>query len=152
MRAFPTDILIAKTGGRQALDRIAHDAKVLMAKTVLKRIADSDSSTFVSAPPDATKTLEETLHLIELRCLDLEIAWRRDARSDEGIEFRDYCSIAFDIRRVLSLGETEEARVKGAVRLAALGVLGDRSVDIRRYLNENFWPIPELDAEDAGVA
>jgi hypothetical protein len=150
MSAFPTDILIAKTGGRQALDRAAHDAKVLLAKTVLKRIADRDSSAFISIPVDTVKTLEETLHLIELRCLDLEIAWRRDVRSDEGIEFRDYCSLAFDIRRVLSFGKTEEACVKGVIRLAALGVLGDRSADIRRYLNENTWPIPELNAEDAG--
>jgi len=150
MSAFSTDILIAKTGGRQALDRTAHDAKVLLAKTVLKRIADRDSSAFISVSPNLVKSLEETVHLIELRCLDLEIAWRRDSRSDEGIEFRDYCSIAFDIRRVLSFGKTEEACVKGAIRLAAIGVLGDRSADIRRYLNENTWPIPELNAEEAG--
>ncbi|MGI6414377.1 MAG: DEAD/DEAH box helicase [Thermoguttaceae bacterium] len=150
MSTFPTDILIAKTGGRQALDRTAHDANVLLAKTVLKRIADRDPSAFISVSPDAVRTLEQTLHLIELRCLDLETAWRRDVRSDAGIEFRDFCSLAFDIRRVLSPGKTEEARVKGAIRLAALGVLGDRSADIRRYLNENAWPVPTLNAEDAG--
>lgn len=149
MSAFPTDILIAKTGGRQALDRTAHDSKVLLAKTVLKRIADRDSTAFISMSPDLAKNFEETLSLIEMRCLDLEIAWRRDSRSDKGVEFRDYCSLAFDIRRVLPLGKSEEACVKGAIRLAALGVLGDRSADIRRYLNENTWPIPELNAEEA---
>lgn len=150
MSAFATDILIAKTGGREALDRTAYHAKVILAKTVLKRIADRDPSAFMSVPPEAVKTLEETLHLVELRCLDLAIAWRRDVRSNEGIEFRDYCSLAFDIRRVLSLGETEDACVKGAIRLAAVGVLGDRSADIRRYLNENTWPVPEVNADEAG--
>lgn len=150
MSAFPTDILIAKTGGREALNRTAYHAKVLLAKSVLKRIADRDPSAFMSVPQEAIKTLEEALHLIELRCLDLAVAWRRDVRSNEGIEFRDYCSLAFDIRRVLPLGETEDARVKGAIRLAAVGVLGDRSADIRRYLNENTWPVPEVNADEAG--
>jgi len=150
MSAFATDILIAKTGGRETLDRTAYHAKVILAKTVLKRIADRDPSAFMSVPPEAVKTLEETLHLVELRCLDLAIAWRRDVRSNEGIEFRDYCSLAFDIRRVLPLGETEDACVKGAIRLAAVGVLGDRSADIRRYLNENTWPVPEVNADEAG--
>ncbi|GKT09450.1 DEAD/DEAH box helicase [Desulforhabdus sp. TSK] len=150
MTAFPTDILIAKTGGREALDRTAYNAKVLLAKTVLKRIADREPSAFMSLPSETARTLEESLHLIELRCLDLASAWRRDVRSKEGIEFRDYCSLAFDIRRVLPLGETEDERVKGAIRLAAVGVLGDRSADIRRYLNENTWPVPEVSADTAG--
>jgi len=150
MSAFPTDILIAKTGGREALDRSAYDAKVLLAKTVLRRIADRDLTALMPMPPEAAKTLEEALHLIELRCLDLALAWRRDIRSNEGIEFRDYCSLAFDIRRVLPLGDTEDAHVKGAIRLAAVGILGDRSADIRRYLSENVWPVPEVNADDAG--
>lgn len=150
MSAFPTDILIAKTGGREALDRTSDQAKVLLAKTVLKRIAERDPAALVPIQPDMRNTLEEALHLIELRCLDLAVAWRRDVRSNEGIEFRDYCSLAFDIRRMLPLGETEDARVKGAIRLAAVAVLGDRSADIRRYLNENAWPVSELNSEDAG--
>lgn len=150
MSAFPTDILIAKIGGRETLDRTAYLAKVLLAKTVLKRIADRDPLVFMAVPPDVVKVLEETLHLIELRCLDLAVAWRRDIRSNEGVEFRDYCSLAFDIRRVLPLGETESDRVKGAIRLAAVGMLGDRSADIRRYLNENAWPVPEVNADEAG--
>ena len=150
MSAFPTDILIAKAGGREALDRTTHHAKVLLAKTVLKRIADRDSTSLMPIPPEAAKSLEEALYLIELRCLDLALAWRRDSRSNEGIEFRDYCSLAFDIRRVLPLGDTEEARVKCAIRMAAVGVLGDRSADIRRYLNENVWPVLEINADDAG--
>ena len=150
MSAFPTDILIAKFGGRETLDRTAYRAKVLLAKTVLKCIADRDPSAFMSVPPETVRTLKETLHLIELRCLDLAVAWRRDIRSKEGIEFRDYCSLAFDIRRVLSLGENEDARVKGAICLAAVGVLGDRSADIRRYLIENTWPVPEVNADEAG--
>lgn len=150
MSAFPTDILIAKAGGREALDRTTHYAKVLLAKTVLKRIADRDPTSLMPIPPEAIESLEEALHLIELRCLDLAVAWRRDVRSNEGIEFRDYCSLAFDIRRVLPLGDTEEARVKSAIRVAAVGVLGDRSADIRRYLNENAWPVPEINADDAG--
>jgi len=150
MSAFPTDILVAKAGGREALDRTAYHAKVLLAKTVLKRIADRDSAAIMPIPPEEAKTLEEALHLIELRCLDLALAWRRDIRSNEGIEFRDYCSLAFDIRRVLTLGETEEARVKSAILLATVGVLGDRSADIRRYLTENTWPVPEVNADDAG--
>ena len=42
MSAFPTDILIAKSGGRTALDKTAWRAKVLLAKNVLNRIAAPD--------------------------------------------------------------------------------------------------------------
>ncbi len=150
MSAFPTDILIAKAGGREKLDDISRQAKVLLAKTVLKRIAERDPKALVPVPPDTRNTLEEALYLIELRCLDLAVAWRRNVQSKEGIEFREYCSLAFDIRRVLPLGETEEERVKNALRLAAVGVLGDRSADIRRYLNENDWPVSDVNAKDAG--
>lgn len=152
MSAFPTDILIAKTGGREALEHTAVQADVLLAKTVLKRIAERDASALVSVSTDELKALEEALHLIELRCLDLAVAWRRDGRSKEGIEFRDYCSLAFEIRRVLPLAETEDARVKDAIRLAAVGVLGDRSADVRRYLNENAWAVSESNADDVGWA
>ena len=152
MSAFPTDILIAKNGGRETLDNTAQKAKVLLAKNILKRIADNDPSAVMPISPEVLKTLEDALHLIELRCLDLSVAWRRDVRSNEGIEFRDYCSLAFEIRRVLPLGESEDARVKNAIRLAAVGILGDRSADIRRYLNENTWPIHDLKPDDAGWA
>ena len=150
MSSFPTNILIAKAGGRDALNSSNHDAKVLLAKTVLERIADRGSTSPAPIPPDLIKTLEAALHLIELRCLDLAVAWRRNVRSNEGVEFRDYCSMAFDIRRVLPPGETEEGRVKDAIRLASVGVLGDRSADIRRYLNENAWPIPGKRTIDGG--
>lgn len=148
MSTFPTDILVAQSGGRGALESKAHDANVFLAKTVLMRIAARNQGAAFPLSPAMQASLEETLHLIELRCLDLSVAWRRDVRSDEGIEFRDYCSLAFDIRRVLPLGESDEDRVKSALRLAAVGILGDRSADIRRYLIENVWPVPELSAID----
>lgn len=150
MSAYPTDILIAKFGGRKALEERAHSAKVQLAKGILGRIASRAAGTTLPLSPDLQATLEEALNLIELRCLDLAVAWRRDSRSSEGIEFRDYCSLAFDIRRVLPLGDAEEERVKSAIRLASVGILGDRSADIRRYLIENIWPVPETRADKAG--
>ena len=148
MSAFPTDIIIAKAGGQDALNCTAHHAKVLLAKTVLKRIADRDSTSLIPIPPETVESLEEALSLIELRCLDLSAAWRRDSHSNEGVELRDYCSLAFEIRRLLPLGESEETCVKNSIRMATVGVLGDRSADVKRYLNENNWPIPELNTDD----
>ena len=145
MSAFPTDIIIAKAGGQEFLNRNSHDAKVLLAKSVLKRIADRDTHSHMPIPPETIKASEEALHLIELRCLDLAVAWRLNVQSKEGSEFCNNCSLAFDIRRMLPLGKNEETRVKSAIRLATVGVLGDRSADVRRYLNENVWPVPEVD-------
>ncbi|MDR1870951.1 MAG: DEAD/DEAH box helicase [Deltaproteobacteria bacterium] len=150
MSAFPTDILINKTGVRETLTQASFHAKALLAKTTLKRIAERDPTLLASIQPDMRRDLEEALYLIELRCLDLAVAWRRDIRSNEGIEFRNYCSLAFDIRRTLPLGKTDDDRVKGAIRLAAVAVLGDRNSDIRRYLNENTWPVSEVSPEDTG--
>lgn len=148
MRAYPTDILIAKSGGRDAINRATYEARVILAKDVLKRIADRNTCTPSEITDQQIQSLQETLNLIELRCLDLAGAWRRDMRSEAGIEFRDYCSLAFDIRRVLPFGDTEADSVKDAIRLAALGVLGDRSSDARRFLDENAWPVPNMDVEN----
>jgi hypothetical protein len=150
MSAFPTDILIAKVGGRPKLENAAYQAKVLQANSMLQHIADRNRSALISIPSEVAKDLEDILSLLELRCLDLSVAWRLDVRSSEGIEFCDCCSLAFDIRRVLPLSKTDETRVIGAIHLAALGILGNRSADIRRYLNENDWPVPNLSVDDAG--
>jgi replicative superfamily II helicase len=147
MSAFPTDIVIAKSGGKPKLDAAAQQAKVLLARTVLKHIAERDNNVKLIISRDNVDILEEALNLIELRCFDLANSWRRDIRSKEGIEFRDYCSLSFDIRRVLSLGTSEEEIVKNAIRLAAVGILGDRNADVRRYLVENEWPIPDISPE-----
>jgi replicative superfamily II helicase len=136
--AFVTDIMIAKSGGKQPLIDVAQYAKVLLAKNILYRIADTSAK----LPPtriaeDDYVQLEEALALIELRCFDLADVWRRDARSEHGIEFRDFCSLAFDIRRILSFGNTADEYIKNTLRLAVVGILGDRNADIRRFLNEN---------------
>ena len=141
MTAFSTDILISKHGGKQKLVNVAGQAKVLLAKSILHRIAGSDSITANHFEPGEQMQLEEALAMIELRCLDLSDEWRRKPNSDEGMEFRDYCSLAFDIRRVLPYEKTPEEQLKNMLRIAVVGVLGDRNADIRRHLNENedFW-------------
>ena len=137
MSAFPTDILISKSGGRQQLNNAARIAKVRLAKTILQRIADGRAAKSLPFPSDEKATLEDALALIELRCLDLADRWRRDASSEHGVEFREYCSLAFDIRRVLANSVSPEEQLKNTMRLAIVGMLGDRSSDVRRYLNEN---------------
>lgn len=149
MSAFPTDVLIAKAGGRDAIHATAQQAKVLMAKAILAGIADRSPASLPAVSSETTEILSDALRLIELRCLDLSPGWRRDVRSSEGIEFRDYCSQAFDIRRVLPLGDGVDGTVKGALALAAVGVLGERSADVRRYLNENPWPVPPVFQQEA---
>ncbi|MDR1915849.1 MAG: DEAD/DEAH box helicase [Synergistaceae bacterium] len=151
MSAFSTDILLEKAGGIDALQDVAKQAKVVLAKTILKRIADHNDSTSLQLEPEQVRRLEDALHLSELRVLDLSRAWQRDSRSKEGLELRKFASIAFDIRRVLLMGETEDERVKNAIRLAAVGVLGDRSSDVRRWLNENAWTVPETDSKRDGA-
>lgn len=137
MKAFSTDNLIPMNGGKKLLLDSAQQAKVHLAKNILCRIADRTSAPTNLMDPGEQSQLEETLALLELRCLDLADTWRRDPLSEAGIEFRNYCSIAFDIRRALPCDMSLEERLKNTLRLAAVGILGDRNADIRRYLNEN---------------
>ncbi len=150
MCAFPTDILIEKAGGKEHLSDMESTVKALLAKNVLKSVAGGDAQ--VPEPIDAatTKSLQETLHLLELRCIDLARAWQHDSRSAAGVEFRESCSCAFDIRRILPPAELAQDRVKDALRLAAAGILGDRSDDVRRHLSEIDWPVPATSEQDAG--
>jgi len=147
MSAHPTDILIAKAGGREALAKIGADARVMLAKKILKGIARPGEP--VSIGQDQQETLVEALRLVEMRCLDLASAWRRDSKSGEGVEFREFASLAFEIRRVLPPEPDAVSRVKAALHLAASGCLGDRTADVRRYLNENPWPVEQEDLAEA---
>ncbi len=119
-----------------------------MAEDILKRIANQNPKSRIPIPIKEAKSLEESLSLIELRCLDLSTVQCQNDQSNEGIEFREYCSLAFDIRRALPLGYTDSARVENAVKLAAVGVSGGRLIETQRYFNENDWPIPEANADD----
>jgi superfamily II DNA/RNA helicase len=137
MNALSTDILLAKQGGEQPLRDAAHQAKILLAKNILRRIADGTSVKPLLITPSDQVHLEDALSLLELRCLDLSDSWRRNTKSDRGIEFRNFCSLAFDIRRTLPIAHSPDEQIKDVLRLAIVGILGDRNADIRRYLNEN---------------
>jgi hypothetical protein len=137
MSALVTDILLEKSGGKQPLLDAANQAKVLLAKSILRRIAGGATPPITQNVIAEQAHLEDALSVIELRCLDLADAWRRDSRSQHGIEFRDFCSLAFDIRRVLPVADEPDTKIKNVIRLSAIAVLGDRSADIRRFLNEN---------------
>lgn len=148
MSAHPSEILLAKAGGRERVEAVAREANILLAKRILQRISHAQSGLQEIAFDEDRKPLEEVLHLLELRCLDLSHAWRRDVKSKEAREFRDCSSLAFDIRRVLPLPADADQRVKEALRLAAVGVLGERGADIRRFLGEIDWPVPACDDAD----
>lgn len=150
MSAFSTDILLTKIGGKQPLINAAQQAKILLAKDIIHRIANDPFVDPLATNEKDIIRLEEALALIELRCLDLADAWRRNARSEHGIEFREFCSLAFDIRRILPSATTSEEQLKNTLRLAVVGVLGERSADIRRYLNENeeTWCLPDFPKTD----
>ena len=147
MSAFPTDILIEKKGGRETLENAAYNAKVILAKTILKKIANRSHGEISIMSVEDMVSLTDTLGLIEMRCIDLSNQWRRDSKSDQGIEFRDYCSLAFDIRRVLHPSDIYIEQIKDVLLISAVGVLGDRSADVKRYLSENLWPIKSMEAE-----
>ncbi len=149
MRTFSTDILLEKAGGEERLSAVEHKAKELLARNILKGIAEGGAQADVAMDDATATTLLDALHLIELRCIDLSEAWRRDPRSVAGIEFRNRCSLAFEIRRVLPLAATVHERVKGTLRLAAVGILGDRSSDVRRHLSETAWPVPAANGQDS---
>jgi hypothetical protein len=66
-------------------------------------------------------------------------AWHHDVRSREADEFRRLCSAAFDLRRALFLPDRSVDGLKALLHLACRGVLGDRTVDVRRLLTEIEW-------------
>src|SRR5439155_25220684 len=96
--------------------------------------------------------VQRALQVVELRALDLMQGWRRDSRSDEGQEFRRFCSFAFDLRRSLPKPEGEEDALKSCLLLSCVAVLGDRSADIRRHFAEQPWSIPACPQGAAGWA
>ena len=67
MKAFSTDILVSKHGGKQILVNAAWQAKILLAKNILHRIAGGASAPLDHFVPGEEVQLEEALALIELR-------------------------------------------------------------------------------------
>lgn len=143
MSSFPSDILLERAGGINEMRKAAEQAKIILAKDILAHI--SKQSNVVHAPLDleTIQKLTDALHVLELRVFDLSHIWRRKPLSQEGKDLRECASLVFDIRRILPMEKTTEEHIKQVICLAAAGVLGDRTVDVRRYLNENEWPVPD---------
>jgi superfamily II DNA/RNA helicase len=143
MSSFPTDVLLERAGGLDEMRKVAERAKIVLAKDILTHIAEQNGKIHIPLDLETMQKLTDALNILELRVLDLSHIWRRKPLSQEGKDLRECASLVFDIRRVLPMGKTTEECVKKFICLAAAGVLGDRTSDVRRYLNENEWPVPD---------
>jgi hypothetical protein len=143
MSSFPTDILLERAGGLDEMRKAAEQAKIVLAKRILARIAGQRNAVHISFDSEIKQKLTDALQVLELRVFDLSHIWRRKPLSQEGKDLRECASLVFDIRRVLPMEETAEERVKKIICLAAAGVLGERVADVRRYLDENEWPVSD---------
>lgn len=141
---FPSDLILEKIGGKQSIQAQAEAAKVVLAKTVLAQIAAKSRNATAALEQDTVTRMEQALALAELRAIDLMSEWKRDPQSKQGIEFREFCSLAFELRRVLPAPKQYEDNLKFMILLACVGVLGDRTTDVRRYFKDNPWVIPDV--------
>ena len=66
-------------------------------------------------------------------------------------ELREVAAEVFQIARVLPRPETPVEAATSLVRLGCLGVLGDRSADVRRLLVQEDFPKLPIDASDWGI-
>lgn len=147
MKAFPSDFLLEKFGGREEIESCVNAARVWSAKLVLRQIADDDEAKLDLPEPELSR-FRRALQLTELRALDLMPEWRKDTRSDEGVEFRDFCSFAFDLRRILPQPVDTATKVKSDTLLVCAAVLGDRATDVRRHFSDQVWSIVESSLSD----
>ncbi|MEW6276459.1 MAG: DEAD/DEAH box helicase [Bacillota bacterium] len=102
--------------------------------------------------------LEGALRVVELATIDLmETAFaRNDCPGKE--EFYKYCEKAFFLSRALPVPENSLEAAKHYIRMTCFALLGQRSADIRRWLNEQPWPRLPFDSAEwdirvfAGIA
>lgn len=94
-----------------------------------------------SAEDNNLRFVEETLELAVVDLLDNE----NDVNS-----LREISAEAFQLLRVLPQPESPLEAAKTCLRLACLGVLGERGVDARRVLKESPWPLLPLDSTSWG--
>ncbi|MDD2851576.1 MAG: DEAD/DEAH box helicase [Desulfuromonadaceae bacterium] len=83
----------------------------------------------------------ETLELAVVDLLD---------NIDDINSLREISAEAFQLLRVLPRPESPLEEAKACLRLACLGVLGERGVDARRELKESPWPLLPLDSTSWG--
>ncbi len=146
MSAFPSDYILDQFGGLDAIRQQVDLARIRVAKSVLAQIAAGDRSATCAVSTSELGKTQQTLQVAELRALDLLLHWQRDARSQEGQEFRRCCSFAYDLRRSLPPPDDADEALKSWLLLSCAAVLGDRSADVRRYFREHPWAIPQPDA------
>lgn len=118
-------------------------ARIWLANTVLAQISAGDRTVTATLSDVELAQIQQALQVVELRALDLLQDWHRDSRSQEGLEFRQFCSFAFDLRRSLPKPENPDEAIKGNLLLACVAVLGDRSADCRRHFSEQPWTPPQ---------
>jgi DEAD/DEAH box helicase len=85
--------------------------------------------------------VSDTLELAVIDLLDNE---------GEVNTLRKVSAEAFQLLRVLPRPESPLEAAKACLRLACLGVLGERGVDARRVLKESPWPLLPLDSDSWG--
>lgn len=102
--------------------------------------------------------LEGALRVVELATIDLmETAFARNNCPGKE-EFYKYCEKAFFLSRALQVPENSLEAAKHYMRMTCFALLGQRSADIRRWLNEQPWPRLPLDSAEwdirvfAGIA
>jgi hypothetical protein len=105
------------------MHRVTEQAKIVLAKGILARIAGQNNAVHIPLDLETTQKLTDALHVLELRVFDLSHIWRRKPLSQEGKVLRECVSMVFDIRRVLPMGKTTEECVKKVICLTAAGVL-----------------------------
>ena len=143
LSAFPSDFILQKFGGIDAIKQQVETARVWLAKTVLAQIATGDALKAIVLSGPELEGVQQALQVVELRALDLMQEWRRDSRSLEGKQFRQLCSYAFDLRRSLPKPGNANDNLKSSLLLSCVAVLGERSADIRRHFREQPWSIPK---------
>jgi len=152
LSAYPSDYILHKYGGIEAIKKQVDTSRVLLAKTVLTQIAKGDKSAKAELSIPQLTEMQNALQIVELRALDLMHDWKHDSNSLEGQEFKKTCSFAFDLRRSLPEPSDPDEALKSCLMLACMAVLGDRTADIRRFFSERPWTIPDASESPAGWA
>lgn len=133
--------------GRSRYEQALGTSRAWLVRSVLDQIGSGDATRLSGLTDDAALLVQQALLVAELLALENLDHGERSTENDESRVLRLACADAFCFLRALPVPTEPGANVKTFLRLSCYGTLGDRSVDVRRWLRERGLP-PLSAAED----
>jgi superfamily II DNA/RNA helicase len=138
MSNYVTDRLREKLG-KERLESALKFTDSWLVESAFLQISENRESVYKTLTQEEQNILRDALDVLELQALDRLLEGLEESKEDQKQELREICSAGFRLMRTLELPQDPLLQLKHLIKLTCLAILGEKTVDVRRWLKERSW-------------